>query len=161
MTKRDETTTVSPDDELAVMRLKLWIRLLGVTRTVENELREHLRVDHDTTLPRFDVMAALHRYRDGLTMTDLSRTLLISNGNTTAVVNRLVQDGLVERIHSKQDRRRITVALTTKGIGLFEGYAKDHREMVNRLFLALGDGDLIAMRDMLRRVSESLAPGKA
>ena len=77
-------------DTLAMRRLKLWIRMLGVTRQVENQLREFLRVDHDTTLPRFDVMAALHRWRDGLTMTELSRTLLISNGNATTVVNRLV-----------------------------------------------------------------------
>ena len=73
------------DEALAVRRLKLWIRMLGVTRQVENQLREFLRVDHDTTLPRFDVMAALHRWRDGLTMTELSRTLLISNGNATTL----------------------------------------------------------------------------
>ena len=40
-------------------RLRLWLRLLGVTRQVEGELRERLRAC-DTTLPRFDVMAALH-----------------------------------------------------------------------------------------------------
>jgi hypothetical protein len=38
-------------------RLKMWIRLLGATRAAENELREYLRLKHETTLPRFDVMA--------------------------------------------------------------------------------------------------------
>ena len=144
-------------DTLAMRRLKLWIRMLGVTRQVENQLREFLRVDHDTTLPRFDVMAALHRWRDGLTMTELSRTLLISNGNATTVVNRLVKDGLVMRILSEEDRRRITVKLTPKGLATFESVAAEHREMVDDLFGDLDQADLDAMRDVLRRLRDSLS----
>jgi DNA-binding MarR family transcriptional regulator len=85
------------DDPLSKRRLKLWIRLLGVTRAAEGHLREHLRTRHDTTLPRFDVMAALWRRREGVTMSDLSRMLLVSNGNATAVVDRLEKDGLARR----------------------------------------------------------------
>lgn len=144
-------------DTLAMRRLKLWIRMLGVTRQVENQLREFLRVEHDTTLPRFDVMAALHRWRDGLTMTELSRTLLISNGNATTVVNRLVKDGLVMRIHSDEDRRRITVKLTPKGLATFESVAAEHREMVDDLFGDLDQADLDAMRGVLRRLRDSLS----
>ena len=59
-------------------RLKMWIRLLGVTRATENGLREYLRVKHDTTLPRFDVMAALYRRRDGVTMGELLSLIHIS-----------------------------------------------------------------------------------
>ena len=74
--------------DLSKRRLKMWIRLLGVTRVAESHLREFLRVGHKTTLPRFDVMAALYRKRDGVTMSELSRMLLVSNGNATAVVAR-------------------------------------------------------------------------
>jgi DNA-binding MarR family transcriptional regulator len=73
----------------------MWIRLLGVTRSAENELREYLRLTHETTLPRFDVMAALYRRREGVTMSELSRMLLVSNGNATAVVDRLEARRLV------------------------------------------------------------------
>ena len=66
--------------ELSKRRLKMWIRMLGVTRASESHLREFLRVKHDTTLPRFDVLAALYRRRDGVTMSELSRMLLVSNG---------------------------------------------------------------------------------
>ncbi len=52
-------------DPLSKRRLKMWIRLLGVTRGAERHLREYLRVEHSTTLPRFDVMAALWRRREG------------------------------------------------------------------------------------------------
>lgn len=74
---------MAENDPLSKRRLKLWIRLLGVTRAAEAELREFLRVKHNTTLPRFDVMAALYRRREGATMSELSRMLLVSNGNAT------------------------------------------------------------------------------
>lgn len=146
-----------PDDgALAVRRLKLWIRMLGVTRLVENRLREFLRVGHDTTLPRFDVLATLHRRREGLTMTELSRTLLISNGNATAVVERLVKDGLVRRSSSDEDRRRVTVTLSPEGVAQFEALAVEHRATIDRLFAGLNDEDLDMMRDVLRRLRSDL-----
>ena len=108
-------------DPLSKRRLKMWIRLLGVTRMAESHLREVLRVQHGTTLPRFDVMAALYRRRDGVTMTELSRMLLVSNGNATTVVDRLEKDGLVRRTPSDTDRRTVFVALTAEGLAQFEG----------------------------------------
>ncbi|THD83765.1 MarR family transcriptional regulator [Aliigemmobacter aestuarii] len=141
-------------DPLSKRRLKAWIRLLGVTRSIEAELREFLRVKHDTTLPRFDVMAALWRRREGLTMTELSRMLLVSNGNATAVVDRLEKDGLARRRPSETDRRTVHVALTDEGARLFEGLAAEHEHEVNRLLSDLAEEDLDALTAMLRRITK-------
>ena len=72
-------------EPLSKDRLRLWLRLLKVTGHVESELRRRLRADHATTLPRFDVMAALARHPKGLRMSDLSEFLRVSNGNVTAL----------------------------------------------------------------------------
>ena len=133
-------------------RLKMWIRLLGVTRAAENGLREYLRVRHDTTLPRFDVMAALYRRRDGVTMSELSRMLLVSNGNATAVVDRLEADGLVRRTPSEVDRRTVHVALTAEGLAAFELMAEGHETEVARLFAALSEEELDQMTAILKRM---------
>lgn len=138
--------------DLSKRRLKMWIRLLGVTRAAENGLREYLRVEHDTTLPRFDVMAALWRRRDGVTMSELSRLLLVSNGNATAVVDRLEKDGLVARRASETDRRIVHVALTEAGLAEFEGLAQGHEAEVSRLFSDLSEADLDALTDILKRI---------
>jgi DNA-binding MarR family transcriptional regulator len=130
----------------------MWIRLLGVTRAAEGELREFLRVRHETTLPRFDVMAALHRRREGVTMSELSRMLLVSNGNATTVVDRLEKDGLVCRTPSETDRRTVFVALTPEGFAQFEGLAAEHETEVSRLFAGLSDSDLDALTDILKRM---------
>ena len=136
---------------LAKRRLKAWIRLLGVTRMAENHLREYLRVNHATTLPRFDVMAALYRRRDGVMMSELSRMLLVSNGNATAVVDRLESEGLVQRTPSSSDRRAVHVALTEPGLEQFERLAEEHQAEVDMLFARLSEDDLDQLTDILKR----------
>lgn len=142
-------------DTLSKRRLKLWIRLLGVTRRAEGSLREYLRVNHATTLPRFDVMAALYRRRDGVTMGELSRMLLVSNGNATAVVDRLEADGLVRRAPSDSDRRTVFVALTPEGLAQFERLATEHEAEVNRLFAGLSEAEVDTMTEILKRMGGS------
>lgn len=139
-------------DPLSKRRLKMWIRLLGVSRSAESGLREFLRVRHGTTLPRFDVMAALYRRRDGVTMTELSRMLLVSNGNATTVVDRLEQTGLVRRTPSETDRRTVFVALTPAGVAQFETLAAGHEAEVSRLFARLSETDLDTLTDILKRM---------
>ena len=139
-------------DPLSKRRLKMWIRLLGVTRAAEGRLREYLRLTHDTTLPRFDVMAALWRRRDGVTMSELSRMLLVSNGNATTVVDRLEKDGLVQRRPSETDRRTVFVALTETGAQVFEGWAAGHEAELNRIFEDMDEADLDALTAILKRM---------
>jgi DNA-binding MarR family transcriptional regulator len=147
-----EVRSVALGDPLSKRRLKMWIRLLGVTRMAESGLREFLRVRHETTLPRFDVMAALFRRRDGVTMSELSRMLLVSNGNATTVVDRLEADGLVRRTPSVTDRRTVHVALTPEGLSQFEGLAAEHEAEVSRLFVGLSETDLDGLTDILKRM---------
>lgn len=139
-------------DGLSKRRLKMWIRLLGVTRIAEQHLREFLRVKHGTTLPRFDVMAALYRRQAGVTMSELSRMLLVSNGNATTVVDRLEKDGHVRRTQSDADRRTVFVALTPEGLVQFEGLAAEHEREVNRVFATLSETELDTLTEIFKRI---------
>jgi DNA-binding MarR family transcriptional regulator len=119
-------------------RLRLWIRLLRTARAIESELRERLRVECAITLPQFDVMAALARKKTGMTMTELSRFLMVSNGNVTGIIDRLVADKLVVRKAPAEDRRAIIVRLTEKGILQFSKIAKVHEGWVDKLLSDFG-----------------------
>jgi DNA-binding MarR family transcriptional regulator len=118
---------------LSKQRLRLWIRILRAARAIEAEVRERLRVNFDVTLPQFDVMAALERKPDGMTMTELSRFLMVSNGNVTGIIDRLVKDGLVVRRAPADDRRAIVVRLTPKGLKDFTAMARAHQGWVDML----------------------------
>lgn len=131
-------------------RLRLWIRLLRVVRVVEGELRERLKREFDTTLPRFDVLSALYRERDGMLMSDLSRFLLVSNGNVTGIVERLVADGLVQRTAREGDRRAFVVRLTETGTARFAAMAAAHEEWIADLLGEVNETDAKALSAMLR-----------
>jgi len=109
------------------------LRLLKAQRAIENTLRDRLRSEFGSTLPRFDVMAALDRSRDGLRMSDLSSVLKVSNGNVTGIVERLVEDQLIERIPVPGDRRAMLVRLTPEGRKRFAVLAKAHESWVAEL----------------------------
>lgn len=143
---------MSDVDALSRRRLRTWIRLLRLTKGAENHIREYLRVNHNSTLPRFDVMAALHRHGKPMKMSALSRELLVSNGNATAVVERLEKEKLAERAPSQEDRRVVMVQMTEKGRAAFEEQATGHEAEVNAYFAALGPEELNTIRDLLKRI---------
>lgn len=117
----------------AKARLRLWLRLLKVSRKIEAELRENFRSEFASTLPRFDVMAALSRHADGLKMSELSGVLKVSNGNVTGIVDRLVEEGLIIRVPVEGDRRATLVRLTKKGAEQFAIQAEAHEGWINHL----------------------------
>ena len=118
-------------------RIRLWLRLLKLSSGIESELRKRLRDDHGTTLPRFDVMAALYRYPDGLKMSDLSDHLRVSNGNVTGILDRLTEEGLALRVAIPGDRRAHLACLTPKGRAVFADLAKFHENWINNLLQGL------------------------
>jgi len=124
---RDEPVSSRPDHDA----LRVWLRLLSCTTLIENLISSRLRGEFDTTLPRFDVMAQLARFPDGLLMSDLSQRLMVSNGNITGIIDNLERDGFVERILLPEDRRARKVRLTDKGRVAFDQMAVTHEGWIH------------------------------
>ena len=149
--------TKQPEDRPASkQRLRFWLRLLKLQRHMEAVLRERLRAEFATTLPRFDVMAALYHHRQGLRMSELSSFLKVSNGNVTGIVNRLVQDGSIIRVPVKGDRRAMVVQLTTKARDEFSHMAQVHEGWVDELLAELSPADAEAMMAGMDLLNQSL-----
>lgn len=130
-------------------RLRLWYRMLRTAHAVEGVLRDRLKASFSTTLPRFDVMAALHRSPDGMMMSELSRFLLVSNGNVTGIVDRLVTDGYVARAERDGDRRASIVRLTDAGRGAFDSMADAHARWIDELLAEVSLEDARATAETL------------
>jgi len=142
------------------LSLRLWLRLLSCSTVIEKRIRQKLIDDFDTTLPRFDVMATLARAPDGLTMGELSTLLLVSGGNVTTVVSRLIDDGYVERIVNEADRRSITVRLTPRGARDFAAMAAAHEAWVEQYLSGVSDAEIEALLEGLGRVRASVERNK-
>jgi DNA-binding MarR family transcriptional regulator len=114
-------------------RLRLWIRLLRASRFIEGVTRERFKGQFDMTLPRFDVMAALYRKPDGMLMSEIARFLIVSNGNVTGIVDRLVSEGCVARSQRDGDRRTSFITLTRRGRAAFATMAAAHERWIDEL----------------------------
>jgi DNA-binding MarR family transcriptional regulator len=146
--------------------LRLWLRLLACANIVEGTVRSRLRDEFDITLPRFDVLAQLDAAaRDdvqGLTMSELSRRLMVTNGNLTGLIERLVEEGLVNRAASTTDRRSQIVRLSAAGRRALHTMAPRHEQWIDEMFseISVDDRDqLYALLGKLRG-SVKLSLGK-
>lgn len=137
----------------AKQKLRLWLRLLGTSRAIEVELRRRLRAAFGVTLPKFDVMAALARRPAGMTMTELSRFLMVSNGNVTGLVDRMVAEGVVVRLAHAADRRATFVRLTRRGAQQFQTLAKAHEAWVVELLSGAGAAESETLMNLLGALS--------
>jgi DNA-binding MarR family transcriptional regulator len=153
----DGAAAAMTEPALDRQRLRVWLRILKLQRLIGAELRERLRVEYDTTLPQFDVMSALDRTETGLTMSALSEALMVSNGNVTGIVERLVEQGLVERAPVAGDRRATLVRLTAGGRATFAEMAARHRDWVSAALGGLDAGEAGVIIGLLDRAR----PGEA
>ena len=156
MTRPASRTIEAPSKE----RLRLWLRLLKMSRGVEAHLRAKLRSEFNSTLPRFDVMAALSRHKNGLKMSELSGVLRVSNGNVTGIVDRLVDEGLVMRVAVEGDRRASLVRLTRKGEAEFATQAAAHEGWIDELLGTLDAEEAMVFSTKLETLVKSLDEGK-
>jgi DNA-binding MarR family transcriptional regulator len=136
--------------------LRLWLRLLTCTTLVESEVRRRLRAQFGLTLPRFDLMAQLDRAPEGLTLGDLSRRLMVSNGNVTGLVERLATSGQVERVPHALDRRVVRVRLTAAGRAAFGRMARAHAGWIAELLGGLTEEEGRVLMRLLGRLKQTL-----
>ncbi|MBV8603241.1 MAG: MarR family transcriptional regulator [Pelomonas sp.] len=136
--------------------LKLWLRLLACTTRVEGRIRERLRREFGTTLPRFDLLAQLERSEGGLTMRELSERLMVTGGNVTGVTDQLEAEGLVARHAHPSDRRSTTVQLTPAGRRAFRKMAATHEQWVVELLAGWSAEDKHQVYALLARLKTHL-----
>ncbi len=136
--------------------LRVCFRLSKANDSIQAVLRRNLRQEHESTLPRFDVMSALSRHPHGLKMSEISDLLRISNGNVTTIVGRLVAQELVERKRAPGDRRAVEISLTDKGHAAFKVQAADHEVWVANLLSGIGGHALVSINVMLEEINNHL-----
>jgi DNA-binding MarR family transcriptional regulator len=135
--------------------LRLWLRLFTCKTLIEGEVRRRLRENFNVTLPRFDLLAQLDRAPSGVTLGELSERMMVSNGNITGLVERLMAQGLVDRRPAPNDRRAQLVRLTTEGRRAFRIMARAHENWIAELFGDLSNEDITALMRLLGRAKSS------
>ena len=139
--------------------LRTWLRLLSCETVIEQQLRTLLRQNFSVTLPQFDVLSELARAGDPLTMSQLSKELMVSNGNVTGVIDRLEKTDFVKRVRAEHDRRIQFIELTAKGRKEFNRMASRHERWVAELLSELSMTDMNQLQDLLLKARQSVSSG--
>jgi len=138
--------------------------LVGRIQRVAQALRPKLDQVHERfglSGEHFDVLASLRRsgapYE--LTPTQLYREMMLSSGAMTNRIDRLENEGLVQRRADPADRRGTLVSLTPKGKGLIDKALGEHVANEDRLLRALDGHERAQLAKLLRKVLIDLEAG--
>ena len=143
---------LSPHDQ----RLVAWSTFLRAHARVMRELERELQAEERLALTDYDVLIQLaqageHRLR----MSELADRLVLSRSGVTRLIDRLVNEGLVERAMCDTDRRGQWAALTDAGVERLRRASPTHLRGVAEHFLdRLGPDDLAQLERMLAPIAD-------
>ena len=142
-------TAPPPAGEEGQLQVRLWLRLLTGTNVVLGWLSRGLRDEFGMTLPAFDLMAQCQRSPGGPTMSELSRRLMVTKGNVSALVERLKAKGLVECRSNPSDGRVQHVHLTEAGQALLAPMLPASQAWLVELMAGMDDAALTQLYELL------------
>ncbi|PAY05978.1 MarR family transcriptional regulator [Bradyrhizobium sp. UFLA03-84] len=135
---------------------RLWLQLLSLHGELFASLNSMLSSEFGLSLAKFDVLAQLDRYPDGLALGQLSQNLKVSGGNVSGLVQRLLADDLISKAMSSEDRRSFIVRVTPKGAALFRKAADVHKRHLSERLEGIPARELETALSMLRSLSSKL-----
>jgi DNA-binding MarR family transcriptional regulator len=126
---------VAVDTDLSDEELRAWQALLHAHHQVIRKLDAELREEHGLPLGAYDVLLRLARAPGrSLRMTELAGKVMMSPSGLTRVVDRLVDEGLVQRDRFQGDARVTLARLTDRGRQLLRRAARTHLRGIREHF---------------------------
>ena len=142
---------------LDATRVAAWRELQSVTAAIERRIDDALVAEWDVSLGWFDVLSGLQRLGGSARPSDLAEQLRLVRSSLSRRLDRLEEEGWVQRTRSTglDDQRAVVVELTRRGRTLWREMNVTYRRAVQAHFAAmLGDDDVAD----LGRVLDLVAP---
>jgi MarR family transcriptional regulator, 2-MHQ and catechol-resistance regulon repressor len=143
---------VSPAERDA---LKLWVVLSRAYRALEERTTRDV-ARHGLTLAEFGVLEALY-HKGPMLLGEVQRSLLVSSGGVTYLVDRLERRGLVRRDECAEDRRARYAVLTPEGEEFVRGLFPAHAAEVRKAVAGLTRDEQRAATALLKRLGLAAA----
>ncbi|MGH2427317.1 MAG: MarR family winged helix-turn-helix transcriptional regulator [Candidatus Limnocylindria bacterium] len=135
-------------------RLPAWRTFLRAHARVTRQLERELADQQGLPLADYDVLVQLASADERrLRMSELADRLLLSRSGATRLIDRLVADGLVERVTCESDRRGQWASLTDAGYDRLRRASPTHLRGVAEHFLdRLSADELVTLDRLLGRI---------
>jgi MarR family 2-MHQ and catechol resistance regulon transcriptional repressor len=110
-------------------------------------------MNNKINITEFSVLEVLY-FKGKQTIQQIGKSILISSGSMTYVIDKLEQKGLLNRIDCPNDRRVIHVVLTEDGMNFMKKVMPNHRDLIDNMFGDLTDQESETMVKLLKKVSK-------
>ena len=87
-----------------------------------------------------------------LSISEISRMIHISKSNMTSLIDKLVVEGLVERLRDENDRRVINIAITEEGLHILDDWKKQSNNEIKMNLSSLSEEDLQKFYDSVENI---------
>ena len=131
---------------------KAVVNLIYTTNWLQDRLREHLK-PYDITVQQYNVLRILRGANKPISTSDIRERLLDKMSDTSRMVDRLCQKGLVARSTCPSDKRLVDVVLSEAGQQLLTNLDQINEEIDNILG-KLSDEQAHQLSDLLDRIRE-------
>ncbi|KQR03947.1 hypothetical protein ASF71_21295 [Deinococcus sp. Leaf326] len=127
-----------------------WLRMVRLTQQF-GKAWTHILKAHDLSPAQFNVIATIGG-QPGLTQGDLSKKLLVTQGNISQLLLHLIQRDVIERRPAGKEKR---LHLTAHGQALFNELVPSHEDWLVEQFSSLTPEEQTQLAAMLRRLEHS------
>ena len=135
--------------------LHAWLHLMKVyyvaARCMEQELKEK-----GMTLPRFEIISQLGVEESGCTQDSLCDKLLVTKGNISGLLDRMVKVGWVQRDADPCNRRCNRVQLTPRGRKIYRSVMPKRESCLSKMFSRLNRKEQDQLNNLLEKLLESV-----
>lgn len=137
--------------------LRLMSRMIGSSSRLTQELDRRMKSELSLSLAKYEVLMVINRSEGGeITMSNLSRELLVSNANMTGMTARLQSAGFVEKKSLPSDRRIYSVALTDEGKAKLVDAVEKHSIWIKELMACVDSNEADFMNGFLDKIDRQV-----
>jgi DNA-binding MarR family transcriptional regulator len=141
-------------------RLAVWRDFLRTHNHLLRQLEHQLLAHGKIAIGSYDVLVQLAEAPNNkLRMSELAEAVLLSRSGLTRLVDRLQNDGLVERQPDPDDARGMYTVLTAKGRDTLRDASRVHLAGVSELVLTrLSEAELQQLRTLMIKLDPATPP---
>lgn len=112
---------------------ELLVRAITLLYTKAGKISDAFFASFGITAAQYNVLALLAEEDDNINQLTISKRMLVSPGNITRILDKLVAAKLIKRTEDKQDRRHKCVSITAKGKSLHNQIKPAYDRYLQRL----------------------------
>lgn len=124
------------------------------TKDMLEEVHDRFFEEYDLSNTKFNILVILYRghKEEPMYMSQIGERMLLSNANITGLTDRLEKQDYVRRVRSSEDRRKIVVEITKKGVECVERVIEDYIVWSGKLMDPLKESEKNQFVEILKKL---------